>query len=90
VLDYGFWKKSKREKYKKLAKELNADWKLVYFKLDSKNLKQRLKDRNRKGLVSEHLITDEMLDKFVTEFEEPINEGESLHQYNNSGGHEGE
>jgi len=76
VLDYGFWKKEKRDKYKKMAGELGAEWKLVYFECPMRNLRNRLKERNKRSQNDAQMVTIEMLEDFEKQFEVPDDEGE--------------
>jgi predicted kinase len=78
VLDYGFWKKEKRDRYKKLADRLGVDWKLMYFECPTEELRKRLKKRNNQKKSDAQIVTSEMLDNFIVEFEVPKEEGEEI------------
>ncbi|MDB5238151.1 MAG: ATP-binding protein [Candidatus Kaiserbacteria bacterium] len=82
ILDYGFWKKAEREEYKQLIETLGAQWRLLYFKIPTTILKERLQVRNHTDLVNNHQIDDSLLDTFSSEFEAPVGEGaEIIEQY---------
>lgn len=78
VLDYGFWNKSDRDRYKKLVKDWGGEWRLIYFKVDRSDLLKRLQMRNGRTDANALPVTAEMLDEFVARFEEPVNEGEKV------------
>jgi beta-phosphoglucomutase-like phosphatase (HAD superfamily)/predicted kinase len=78
ILDFGFWKKVDRDKYKQLIESLNAIPKLLYFKNDNKVLMERLLERNKLKHEYEHVISEELFNIFLTRFEEPKDEGEIL------------
>lgn len=74
ILDYGFWKKAKREEYRQIISQLNAEAETIYFKTDIRILKKRLKVRNLNKSDIDQYVSYDMLDNFAAEFEEPINE----------------
>ena len=71
IFDYGFWKEKEREEYRKFALENDFDFELVYFPVPVDVLKNRLVDRNINEIENNHLISEEMLDGFVNQFEAP-------------------
>ena len=78
ILDYGFWKKAEREEYKQLIETIGAQWKLLYFKIPTTILKERLQIRNQVDPVNNHQIEESLLDTFDTQFEAPVGEGEEV------------
>lgn len=75
MLDYGLWKKVDRDFYKKFAEDINARWKLIYFKASKEVQLERLFHRETER---NHNITPELLSIFTRRFEEPNNEGEEI------------
>lgn len=73
VLDWGFWKKAERTRIIELAQNAGAKSELVYFNVPFEELKSRIRGRD---MATNHDISDEMMDAFVKQFEEPKNEGE--------------
>ncbi len=78
ALDFGFWKKEKRDRYKAIAISLDADWKLIYFESSVEELKKRLRKRNSQKKSEAQIVTTEMLENFINQFEIPHNEGEII------------
>jgi predicted kinase len=79
VIDYSFWKRSNREKYKALIESYGVECIILFFKVDYEILKSRLKNRSsRFDANAAFPITDEILDQYYTGFQEPVNEGEII------------
>ena len=78
AVDFGFWKKADRDAYKKFVEDIGGEWKLLYFKADKKVLLERLLHRNVTNPGSNHIISAELLEKFMQEFEAPSDEGEEV------------
>jgi len=78
IVDFGFWKRVDRDDYKKLIEDNGGQWKLLYFKVDRSSLMKRLASRNLNDSGNNHIIDETLLDKFIGEFEEPTNEGETI------------
>ncbi|AZB41321.1 ATP-binding protein [Bacillus sp. FJAT-42376] len=77
VIDFSFWQRARREQYKKLIKEAGGEWKLVYLKVEPKELRSRLGIRNKRfDANAQFPITDEILRSFLDGFEVPAGEGE--------------
>lgn len=77
VVDFSFWQRAERDRYKQLIEEAGASWELVYLKVDPAVLRERLTARSaRFDANAAFPITDEILDDFVSSFEEPHDEGE--------------
>lgn len=80
ILDYGFWRRSSRDYYKRLIEENGGEWKLIYLKASPEILMRRLKERNKRTDANAFPVTEEMLQGFIERFEEPHNEGEEIIQ----------
>lgn len=80
VLDYGFWSRQDRERYKQLINDSGGECKLLYFKAAPDLLQKRLAARNDAQYegANQLPVTDEMLEAFAERFEEPSNEGEEI------------
>jgi predicted kinase len=78
VLDYGLWRRSDRDAYKRLVEAHGGRWRLLYFKVDREVLLQRLTERNRRGDANALAVTPAALEDFVGRFDEPVDEGEEL------------
>ncbi|MBI5003624.1 ATP-binding protein [Candidatus Kaiserbacteria bacterium] len=78
IVDFGFWRKAERNAYKSLIESLGGEWRLLYFKVGKDVLIERLASRNVTDPQDNHIIDEALLEKFITEFEEPINEGEEV------------
>ena len=77
VIDYSFWKRANREKYKMLVESYGAACRLIFLKVDYETLKSRLKNRStRFDANASFAINDELFDQYYTGFQEPFNEGE--------------
>ncbi|RBQ22151.1 ATP-binding protein [Spongiactinospora rosea] len=81
VLDYSFWQRATRERYKALIESHGYRWELVYLKADPATLRQRLAVRNTKDGANRVTVSEELLNRYLTGFEEPVGEGERvIHQ----------
>lgn len=76
VLDYGLWKRSNRDRYKRLVEAHGGRWRLFYFKAEPEVLLRRLAERNRRTDANALTVTEDMLTAFLARFEAPIGEGE--------------
>ena len=80
VVDYGFWRRSSRDFYKKLVEDNGGEWKLIYLKASPEVLMNRLKERNKRTDANAFPVTEKMLLGYIERFEEPNNEGEEIIQ----------
>jgi predicted kinase len=80
VLDYGLWRRSDRDAYKRLVEAHGGRWRLLYFKVDPQVLRQRLADRNRRADANALMVTPSALEDFIARFDEPMGEGEEMVQ----------
>jgi predicted kinase len=80
VVDYGFWRRSSRDFYKKLVEDNGGQWKLIYLKASPEVLVKRLRERNKQTHANAFPVTEEKLQEYIERFEEPMNEGEEVIQ----------
>jgi len=77
VVDFSFWQRSRREKYKLLIEEAGGKWKLIYLKVHPNDLRKRLKIRSQRfDANAAFTITEEILTSYLNGFEAPKGEGE--------------
>ena len=77
VVDFSFWQRSRREKYKQLIEEAGGKWKLIYLKVQPNDLRKRLKIRSQRfDANAAFTITEEILTSYLNGFEVPKGEGE--------------
>lgn len=79
VVDFSFWQRAARDRYKRLVEQAGASWDVVYLKVDPAILSERLAARSaRFDANAAFPVTDEILRAFVSGFEEPGGEGETV------------
>lgn len=78
VLDYGFWSKERRDRYKHLIERAGGRWRLLYFDHDLAEIRRRLEVRNRRGDANALVVTEQHLDEFLARWEPPRGEGEEV------------
>jgi predicted kinase len=78
VLDYGFWSKNERDRYKRLADTLGADWQLLYFHATDDVLRARLQRRNARRDANALTVTERHFEEFMSRFHPPDDEGEHV------------
>jgi len=79
VVDFSFWQRAARDRYKRLIEDAGGSWRLIYLKADLVLLHRRLQDRSRRFDANAAFpITDELLASYVAGFEEPHDEGEEV------------
>lgn len=77
IVDSSFWSKSHRDSYRKLLEDYEVEIQVVYLKADYAILKKRLEIRNQTQTANSAFpITEDILKRFYSGFEEPINENE--------------
>lgn len=77
VIDFSFWQRARRDKYKQLIEEAGGQWKLVYLKVSHGVLRKRLDERNKRFDANAAFpITENILTSFLNGFEVPLGEGE--------------
>ncbi|WP_088044702.1 ATP-binding protein [Bacillus sp. EAC] len=77
VVDFSFWQRSRREKYKQLIEAAGGKWKLIYLKVHLNDLRKRLEIRSQRfDANAAFTITEEILTSYLNGFEAPTGEGE--------------
>ena len=71
ILDFGFWKKAERNKYKDLITSLDYNYKLYHVSCEVKEIKQRLQLRNKLQPEGTVIIDEEAFNFFAPQFESP-------------------
>lgn len=74
ILDFGFWKRTERSKYRSLSDKESVDFKLYFLKADVDVLRHRLKFRNDNLPPGHFEITEEMFNAFFPVFLPPEND----------------
>lgn len=77
ILDLCPWVKESRDEYRQFIDSIGANCHIYYFEVDKGELLRRLDKRNRSG-EDYHIVTPEMLDAFIEEFDMPIDEDVEL------------
>jgi len=79
VIDFSFWQREKRDKYKQLIENAGGQWKLIYMKASPDVLRERLKKRSERFDANAAFpITNDILNAYLHGFEEPLDEGETV------------
>ena len=79
VVDFSFWQRANRDRYKRLVEAAGGTWRLVYLRVDPAVLRQRLDERaERCDANAAFPITRDTLDAYLAGFEEPRGEGEEV------------
>ncbi|WP_147943086.1 ATP-binding protein [Microbispora sp. CSR-4] len=78
VLDYSFWRRATRDRYKALIESHGYRWELLYLKARPETLRRRLAARNTLSGPNSVTVSDELLRSYVAGFEEPVGEGERV------------
>ncbi len=78
VLDYGFWTKDGRDRYKQLIVEAGGSWRLLYFDVDPTEIRNRLQQRNEEDQANALFIDERMLEEFLSRWQPPKGEGEQV------------
>ena len=73
ILDLCPWMKNRREEYREFIKSIGGEPCAYYFDVDKEELNRRLAIRNASG-DDFYIISSDMLDDFIEEFDIPINE----------------
>jgi len=73
VLDLCPWVKEPRDEYRQFIDSIGANCRIYYLDVDKKELLRRLDKRNKSG-EDYHIVSPEMLDGFIDEFDTPVNE----------------
>ena len=79
VVDFSFWRRERRDLYKRRVEQAGARWRLIYLKADPTLLRTRLDERNRRFDANAAFpITETVLSAYLDAFEEPRGEGETV------------
>ncbi|MHA6765332.1 P-loop nucleotide/nucleoside kinase family protein [Streptacidiphilus sp. PAMC 29251] len=78
VIDYSFWSRANRDRYKALIESHGCRWELVRLQADRETLRRRLAVRNGQQGANSVTVSEELLDRYAAAFEEPVGEGEQV------------
>lgn len=78
VLDYSFWSRATRGRYKALVEGHGCRWELIRLKAGLDTLRRRLAIRNARDDANSVTVSAELLDRYFAGFEEPVGEGERV------------
>ncbi|MDH6132009.1 putative kinase [Kitasatospora sp. MAA4] len=78
VLDYSFWNRATRERYKALIESHGCRWQLIRLRVDLDTLRRRLAARNVLDGANSVTVSEELLERYAAGFQEPVGEGELL------------
>ena len=78
VVDYSFWSRAHRDDYKALVESHGCRWELVHLKADRTTLERRIRARNDEDGANSVTVVEELLDRYLADFEEPVGEGEQV------------
>lgn len=78
VVDNSFWRRSTRDRYKALIEAHGCRWELVRLAADLDTLRRRIAARNLLSGADNVTVSDDLLERYVAGFEEPVGEGERV------------
>lgn len=79
VVDFSFWQRASRDRYKRLIEAAGGTWRLIHLQADPSVLRQRLDDRAKRFDANAAFpITQDTLATYLAAFEEPHGEGEEV------------
>ncbi len=78
VIDYSFWSRATRNRYKAVIESHGCRWELIRLKADPATLRDRLAVRNQRDDANSVTVSDELLERYFANFEEPVGEGECV------------
>ncbi|MEV7188759.1 ATP-binding protein [Kitasatospora sp. NPDC093102] len=78
VIDYSFWSRATRDRYKRAIENHGCRWELTHLRTDLETLRRRLATRSRRNDANSVTVSDELLERYSANFEEPIGEGERV------------
>ncbi|WP_206642000.1 AAA family ATPase [Nonomuraea polychroma] len=76
VLDYSFWRRTTRDHYKALIESHGCQWELIYLKASPETLRRRLAVRNKLHGANSVTVSEDLLNRYLAGFEEPVDEGQ--------------
>ena len=79
VVDFSFWQRSSRDRYKVLIEQAGGHWRLLYLQVGPAVLRKRLDVRRQRFDANAAFPVDqELLEHYLTDFQVPNGEGEEL------------
>jgi len=79
VVDFSFWQRSSRDRYKQLIEQAGGRWRLVHLRATPDVLRRRLAERSRRFDANAAFLIDEAtLTRYLNSFETPHGEGEEV------------
>lgn len=79
VVDFSFWQRSSRDRYKQLVEQAGGRWRLVHLRAAPDVLRRRLAERSRRFDANAAFPVDEAtLIRYFGGFETPDGEGEEV------------
>ncbi len=78
VIDYSFWNRATRDRYKAAIESHGCRWELIRLKVDLETLRRRLAVRNQHSDANSVTVSDELLERYFANFQEPVGEGERV------------
>jgi predicted kinase len=79
VIDFSFWQRQRRNDYKQLIEGHGGNWELIFLKVGPDELRQRLLIRSERfDANAAFTITEDTLTRFLSGFETPASEGETV------------
>jgi len=78
ILDYGFWLREQRDKYRHMLGEVGLAGHLLYFKASRQTLRDRLTQRNQQSGPNALHVDDDLFERMFLRFEAPEGEGEEI------------
>nr|WP_274535236.1 AAA family ATPase [Pseudofrankia asymbiotica] len=78
VIDYSFWNRATRDRYKATIESHGCRWELVRLKADLGTLRRRLALRNRRDGANSVTVSDQLLERYFADLQEPVGEGERV------------
>ena len=80
ALDLGLWRRTDRDRWKRVVEDAGGRWRLLYFPVSHAELLARLAARDRLGGACGRAVPEADLDQIYARFEEPTDEGEDVVQ----------
>jgi predicted kinase len=78
VIDYSFWSRANRDRYKAVIESHGCRWELIWLKTSPETLLRRLALRNERNDANSVTVSAGLLARYAATFEEPAGEGERV------------
>ncbi|MFD7732973.1 AAA family ATPase [Kitasatospora phosalacinea] len=78
VVDYSFWQRATRDRYKALVEQHGCRWELIRLRADLPTLRRRLAARSLRNDANSVTVPEETLRRYFDAFQEPVGEGERV------------